>query len=676
MKTDNELFCWEKVIVLLVAAFMSMALNGRVAAQDQPDQDDPPSRVARLAYLYGSVSFQPAGESEWVDAVWNRPMTSGDQLWVDRDSRAEIGLGSAVIDVNSNTGVSFLNLDDHTVQLQLSAGAIGIHVRRLGRDDVFEIDTPNQAFTIFETGRYRVEASEDGTYSVVSIRDGEGESTGNGQSYTVEAGQRATFEGTDYLNARIEDLWGPDDFDNFCADRDRRYDNSMSARFVSHDVIGYEDLDSNGDWRPTLGYGDVWFPHVYAGWVPYREGHWAWIDPWGWTWVDEEPWGYAPFHYGRWVFAAGQWGWVPGPIEVAPVYAPALVVFIGGGPMGFGGNVGWFPLGPREVFVPSYPVSRAYVTSINISNTTVNTTVVTNVYNTTIINNNTTITNVTYANKGVAGAVTVVPQQAFVNAQPVAHVTVAVNAKQIASMPVASRAAVAPTANSVLGAKANTAGHAAAPPVAIARRTVVAKTAPPPPPVSFAARQQALAAHPGQPIAKHQMQQLRPANAATTRPQVKQAPPAKPATPTMARPGNQPANPQNRPGNQPAQNQQANRPGNPPAANERPATPEYHPAPQQNRVEPAQNNRPEPTQPSYRPEPQPNNRTEPAQQPNQRPQTNRPPEPQQRNEPAARPPEQQRNEPAARPAPAHQQPPAEKKQQEDKKKKEEKPPGY
>ena len=112
-------------------------------------------------------------------------------------------------------------------------------------------------------------------------------------------------------------------------------------------------LDDNGDWRPESSYGNVWFPHVSAGWAPYRDGHWAWVDPWGWTWVDDEPWGYAPFHYGRWMSVEGRWGWVPGPMEVAPVYAPALVVFVGGGG-GFGGNMGWFPLGPREVYVPSY----------------------------------------------------------------------------------------------------------------------------------------------------------------------------------------------------------------------------------------------------------------------------------------------------------------------------------
>src|SRR6202163_1283906 len=543
-------------IALLAGLLVSTALVQRGLAQDQYDQEDPPSRGARLGYMQGSVSFQPAGQSDWVEAAHNRPMTTGDRLWADQDSRAELNLGSAVIDLNSNTGISFLNLDDRTVQVQVSSGSINVRVRHLGRDDVFEIDTPNQAFSIYQPGRYRVEASEDGSYTVVSIREGEGESTGNGQTYTVHAGQRATFEGTDRLNAQVEDIGYPDDFDNWSEARYRRHENSRSARYVSHDVVGYEDLDDNGDWRPESRYGNVWFPHVSEGWAPYRDGHWAWIDPWGWTWVDDEPWGYAPFHYGRWLSIGGRWGWVPGPMEVAPVYAPALVVFVGGGG-GFGGNMGWFPLGPREVYVPSYRVSRGYVNRVNISNTTVNTTTVTNVYNTTIVNNNTTINNVTYVNRGVSGAVTAVPRQAFTSGQPVARSAVAVNAREVASAPMTARAAVAPTSNSVLGSHANTANQVKAPPVAVDSRPVVAKAQAPPPPVPFAARQQALAPHPGQPIARQEMQRLQPANNAATaqRPVVKQAPPGKPATATVAAPGNSPAN----------------RPGNPPAAGERSA---------------------------------------------------------------------------------------------------------
>src|ERR1700723_333784 len=162
MKNTMKQFGWWSALFALTLA--TVFLPRYSAAQDNyQQQDDPPSRVARLGYMEGSVSFQPAGENDWVEAVPNRPMTTGDKLWADKDSRAELQLGSAVIRLSANTGVSFLNLDDHTVQLQLSSGAINLRVRRLNRNDVFEIDTPNLAFSVYQPGSYRLEARADGT---------------------------------------------------------------------------------------------------------------------------------------------------------------------------------------------------------------------------------------------------------------------------------------------------------------------------------------------------------------------------------------------------------------------------------------------------------------------------------------------------------------------------------
>jgi hypothetical protein len=654
-KKCNVLRFWS-----LVAAFTAIALLPQARAQDE--YDDPPTRVARLGYLEGSVSFQPAGETDWVGAVPNRPMTTGDKLWSDRDSRAELQLGSAVIRLSENTGVSFLNLDDHTVQLQLSSGSVNIRIRRLSDNDDFEVDTPNLAFTAFEPGNYRLSASEDGSYTVVNIRAGDGEATGNGQSYSVHAGQFATFRGTDSLNIDVEPIGGPDQFDTWADGREYRWEHSRSSEYLSHDVVGYDDLDDSGDWRDNPDYGHVWYPHVEAGWAPYREGHWAWIDPWGYTWVDDEPWGYAPFHYGRWVFVGGAWGWIAGPPAVEPVYAPALVVFVGGGG-GWGGNIGWFPLGPREVWVPSYPVSRTYMTQVNVSNTVVNQTVITNVYNTTIVNKTTTITSVTYVNRGVQGAVTAVPQNAMASAQPVSKVAVRVTPQQVASAPMIPHAPVVPTAQAVLGAKAATAGHVAAPPAAVASRQVIAKKAPPPPPPPFAARQQALAAHPGQPLPKQQLASLRPASA--PRPAVRVAPPSKPVTPPAGRPANagQPA-----PAAQPANRPENNRPAEAPA---RPA-PQPNNRPETNRP-PAESNRP--AVESSRP---PENRP-PAAQPSNRPAENRPPAAEQsrpapnRNEPSPRqaaPQEHPQQQAAPPPKPEKKQPPPEKKPEDEKR-----PPG-
>src|SRR5689334_21000785 len=305
-------------------------------------------------------------------------MTTGDKLWADADSRAELRLGSAAIRLNGNTGFSFLNLDDRTVQIQLSAGTLSIRVRRLERDEIFEVDTPNQAFSILRPGRYRLEASEDGTGTLVTVMDGKGESSAGDRSYTVESRERASLTGTDFLSADIGriDRRDRDDFDEWCEERDERQEHSRSVRYVSPEMVGYEDLDENGIWRRDPEYGEVWVPTaVPVDWAPYHYGHWAWIAPWGWTWVDDASWGYAPFHYGRWAYARGSWCWVPGPISVAPVYAPALVAFVGGANFaigisaGGGAAVGWFPLGPREVYVPAYRSTPEYVTRVNVTNT-------------------------------------------------------------------------------------------------------------------------------------------------------------------------------------------------------------------------------------------------------------------------------------------------------------------
>lgn len=138
-------------------------------------------------------------------------------------------------------------------------------------------------------------------------------------------------------------------------------------------MTGYQDLDAYGDWRPAAEYGTVWYPRsVASDWAPYRSGRWAWVAPWGWTWIDQAPWGFAPFHYGRWINIQNRWAWAPGRNEGRPIYAPALVGWIGNpgwqASFSFGAApaVGWFPLGPREVYVPAYRYSPAYARQINI----------------------------------------------------------------------------------------------------------------------------------------------------------------------------------------------------------------------------------------------------------------------------------------------------------------------
>ncbi|HSY33458.1 MAG TPA: DUF6600 domain-containing protein [Verrucomicrobiae bacterium] len=662
------------------------------------DDDDPPSVVARLAYSQGAVSFQPAGTEDWVDAGINRPITTGDKLWSDQDGRVELQLDASTIRLFHSTGFSFLNLNDNITQVRLSEGTILVRVRHLDDNETYEIDTPNLAFSITRPGIYRVNVDEGGDATSIGVRDGEGQVTGGGASYSVRSHDDAVFSGTDQLSADVQDLSADyDEFDTWSANRDRRWEHSRSAQYVSQDVVGYEDLDDHGDWRDSPEYGHVWYPRVeVADWAPYHYGHWAYIAPWGYTWVDDQPWGFAPFHYGRWVNVEGRWGWIPSPpraegvVYVRPVYAPALVAFVGGGGFsvgvavgGGGGAVGWFPLGPREVYVPSYRVSQRYVENVNISNTTVNRTVINNYYQTTVVNN-TRVTNVTYVNQRVPGAVMATSQQAFTSAQPVARNAVRVDARQMASAQVQVRQpAIVPTKQAVLGS-ARPAEHQ--PPAAVQQRAVVAKAAPPPPAPSFERRQEAIKTNGGQPLSVTQIRQMQPAAAARTQAAaVRVAPPPRQA-PVSVREAPKPSQPVNRsaaqggqgsvagrPGQpgQPQPGQPQNNPGNRPAAvnNEQPGNrpAERGTATQPNDVQP--NNRPadrpvsapnndrtNTTPPTNRPADrsvtQPNSQPQPNSRP---PATNdRPPSAQPNNRPADRPVTRPNEQPATRTAPNEQ----------------------
>jgi hypothetical protein len=482
-------------------------------------QDDPPGRIARLSYTYGSVSFQPAGVDDWFQADFNRPLTTGDHVFVDPSGTAELQTGNSVLLLGGKTSVDILNLDDSNVQLRLSEGTLLVRVRSLGDQDSFEVDTPNLAFSLLRTGDYRISVNPDASSTFVTVKAGDGELNGPDQAFTVHAGQQVQVAGGDQPSYQSVGIPPPDTLDRFSAQRAQAEDQLQSGRYCSHEMVGYQDLDKYGAWRNTPENGMVWVPNgTPAGWAPYHFGHWLWVDPWGWTWVDDAPWGFAPFHYGRWAYAGGSWGWIPGPVAQRPVYSPALVAWVGGDAVG--GGVGWFALGPREVYMPSYHTSPTYLNRINVSNT-----VIVNNVNITNVN----ITNVNYVNRAAPGAVMAVQREAFASAKPVQSAAVAVNAQALRSAPVIATASVAPTRASVVRTAAPGA-NVVRPPAALEARPVIAKKTAPPPPVPFAQKQAALAGNAGRPLDKSQVQQLRQAQPAPARPLVRQVQARTPAS--------------------------------------------------------------------------------------------------------------------------------------------------
>ena len=263
---------------LLTLAFFAASLAPAQPPPDGgPDQqaganqpgEDPPSRAARLSFLTGTVSFQPGGVEDWVPAALNRPLTTGDRLWTEAGSRAELNLGSAALRLNGRTNFTFINLDDGITQVQLSTGTLSVRLRRLDDRETFEIDTPQIAFTLQRPGEYRVDVNEQGDASIVTVRAGQGEAVAGDQAQPIYARQQVRAGGTGDAPVVFDERDAPvaDGFDNFCMDRDRREDRSESARHVSRDMPGYADLDANGAWREDQQYGWIWQPRVDPGWL-------------------------------------------------------------------------------------------------------------------------------------------------------------------------------------------------------------------------------------------------------------------------------------------------------------------------------------------------------------------------------------------------------------------------
>ncbi|HEY4368150.1 MAG TPA: DUF6600 domain-containing protein [Steroidobacteraceae bacterium] len=471
-------------------------------ASDAPDPSDPPGRVARLGYIDGNVSMAPAGTDEWADAVVNRPLTSGDRLWVDNGGHAELQVGSAAVYLDQDSGFSFVDLDDDQMHMSLTDGAIVVRVRRQRDDEHIQVDTPNTTVSLLRPGEYHIQVAEGGATTVVQTRTGESEVAGPHNTYHIPANEEGVFKGTDELTADVNAIGPRNGFEVWANERESRGEQSESARYVSRDVVGYEDLDSSGDWVSEPEYGYVWQPrYVAAGWAPYRFGRWAWVAPWGWSWIDDSPWGFAPFHYGRWAYARSRWCWVPGPIHARPVYAPALVAWVGSPGVGvsvsIGSGVGWFPLGPREVYVPGYRYSPRYIRNVNVSNTViVNNTYVTNIYNGRGSPRD-------YRYGRMRGAVTVVQRDQFIGGRPIGDHFTSVNRNDLRNFHANARPpAIVPDRSSVLASRV-AARQPAFRDVHMNQERLPGRVQPTR--MSFDAERRAIEANNGQPIGRSQL---------------------------------------------------------------------------------------------------------------------------------------------------------------------------
>ncbi len=549
--------------------------------QGRPElnQEDPPTRVGRIAQLTGTVSFHNQGDTSWSPASLNYPLSNGNSFWTGPNAQAQLQISDSRIVMGGETELDVVALDASGFQAITPQGEVYVHLRDLAPHEAWSVQTPRGLVRLGGAGRYEVVVGTTEQPTLVTVIDGSAQIEGPGVSLSLAGGQTATVVGADSFQGSI----GPALRDPFLtATLDAERPPPAPPVAIPTQVVamaGGSDLSETGSWSDAPQYGRVWYPPVSPQWVPYREGHWAYVAPWGWTWIDNASWGFTPFHYGRWIEIGGRWAWTPGEVAVAspPVYAPALVSFIGiGAGVALGaalasGSIGWVPLGPREPFRPWYHASPNYVREVNVSHVSnINVSHVTNINNVTVNN---------YVNRGAA---TAIPAAAMTGSRPVQAVARPVTAQEFAAArPIVGRQPIRPIAT--------TAGI-----TPVVARQLQLPTA------------RAVQAAPGpvvHPRAAGERGFVRPAfaPAGVSNPAV--APPAHPgvtppgAVPPGPRPGAVATPEPGRPGVAP---QAAARPGQPGAARAQPAQVAPHPP----QAEPHPGGRPAP-QATARPAPQP-----------------------------------------------------------------------
>jgi uncharacterized protein DUF6600/FecR-like protein len=404
----------KKTSLTFIAAFL-LALAGAAPAQDVPpnqdvqvapdpqaqpyaeqkpqdSQDDslaPPENqpgVARISLVEGDVSTQHGNNGDWVAVTVNTPISEDDRVSVGEKSRAELELDFAdILRMSDRATARVLSLSRSQIQIQVGQGLVTYSVAR-GSEARSEIDTPNASIRPLDgEGEYRILVNSDDETQVI-VRRGSAEISTSQGTTRVERGQLITISGSDSPQYRVDRAPGRDGWDDWNNSRNRTIRSADSWHKTNPYYTGTEDLDGHGVWTEVPDYGQVWTPRQDPGWAPYRTGRWVYQPYYGWTWVSYEPWGWAPYHYGRWFVYGGNWVWWPGPLAVYPAYypvwAPAYVSFFGWGGGGWGvgvgfgfgggfGRVGWLPIGPCDRFHPWWGRGSDRVNVTNIHNTTI-----------------------------------------------------------------------------------------------------------------------------------------------------------------------------------------------------------------------------------------------------------------------------------------------------------------
>jgi hypothetical protein len=231
---------------------------------------DPPDRVGRLARLQGTVSFHDGGETQWVAATLNYPVTSGSAFWTQPSAAADIEVGATRVTMYQTTEFDVDALDDTTLAATLAQGAVFLDVNALESGENYQLRTPRGLVTIAQPGRYEVVAGDTEHPTTVTVVDGAATITGDTLNVTVNVRQTAQVTGTDNFQASVGAEQNDAFLVAFLAPPPAAPAPAYTPPQVVMQMTGGDALQETGSWAAAPEYGEVWYPPVQAGWGVLR----------------------------------------------------------------------------------------------------------------------------------------------------------------------------------------------------------------------------------------------------------------------------------------------------------------------------------------------------------------------------------------------------------------------
>jgi hypothetical protein len=202
---------WMALIPLLFGAVLATAA--------------PVGRIAVLQYINGTVSIQPHGKGSWVAASANDQVRVTDNVWTDKASRAELNVGTGLMQMNAETSLTIVNVSRHSVQVRLHQGTLYLHVHHLFDGEIYEVNSNHGSFTLKKSGDYRFDADPAADTTTITVWKGEGSVTGEHSAMRVKGHEQVQLSGTAAAYERHKDPV-PDGFDEWCRVRNQRQNSS------------------------------------------------------------------------------------------------------------------------------------------------------------------------------------------------------------------------------------------------------------------------------------------------------------------------------------------------------------------------------------------------------------------------------------------------------------------